>query len=71
MSSVSATALQGIRSGLSSIADYAEQVSRVDSNTDLVSAFVGIKLASFQVEASAVVIKKDEELNQSVLDILA
>ena len=67
-------ALNGIQKGLSGIAEKADRISRsfVSENGEgPVNDIVGMKLDEFQVKASAKVIKTADELEKSVLDILA
>jgi hypothetical protein len=66
--------LQGIHKGLSNIAEKADRISRAftPENTDDPTAdIVAMKLDEFQVKASSKVIKVGDELEKSVLDILA
>lgn len=69
-----ARGLAGIQSGLSSAAGYAKQVSEAfgpNGDGDLAGPAIGLELSKVQVAASAKVIKVGDELNKSVLDILA
>jgi hypothetical protein len=66
--------LSGIQRGLAGVAEKAERITRAflpDSNEEPSDAIIGIKLDEFQTKASAKVIKTAEELQDSVLDILA
>ncbi len=68
------TALLGIQKGLSGIAEKADKISRAytpDSDIDVTSEIIGIKSDEFQVRANAVVIKTTDDLEKSILDILA
>lgn len=69
-----ARGLQGIQSGLSSAARYAQDASDAfgpNGDGDLAGPAIGLKLSELQVAASVKVIKTGDELNKSVLDILA
>ena len=73
-SSIRSTALQGIQKGLSNIAEKADRISRAytsENSEDPTSDIVGIKVDEFHVKANAKVIKVSDELEKSVLDILA
>lgn len=66
--------LKGIQSGLAGIAQKADRISKAftpENPNDLTGDIVGMKMDEFQVKASAKTIKTAEELQDSVLDILA
>lgn len=72
--SIAGTALKGIKAGLESAAQDAQRVSdafRPDSTEDPVQPLVDLKLDQFQVKANTKVLEVDEEMNKSILDILA
>ena len=69
-----AAGLQGIQRGLSGAAEKVEKISRAflpESDIDPVDPIVGLKADEHQIKASAKVIKVADDLNKSILDILA
>lgn len=74
MSSISTIALQGIQRGLESANHNAQRVIEgfsLQAETEPSDAIVALKMDLFAVRASAKLIAVDEELNKSVLDIIA
>jgi len=72
MSSISTIALQGIRRGFESAARHSEEIiTSFSSGNDPAGAIIGLSQDQRAVEASAKVIKIDQEMDRAVLDILA
>ena len=72
MSSIINAGLQGVKRGFDQVNRASEELTQVfQSQNDPVEPIIGMKLGEFQVKASSAVIKVGEELEKSVLDILA
>ncbi len=84
MSSIYGIGLRGVQAGISASIDNAEKLSRAyestsstgspsvaPSDSDGIEAIVGLKLAEHQVKSSSKIIEVAQELDKSVLDILA
>lgn len=72
--SIAKIGLQGMQRGLSGAAEAAERISRAfspESTEEPTDAIVDMKVNIHQAEVSAKLIKADEELSGSILDILA
>jgi hypothetical protein len=66
--------LSGVQRGLESAANHAQEISTAfqpDSESDYVSAAVGLQTDRFQVEASVKVLQVADDLQGTVLDLLA
>ena len=74
MRSIESIGLQGVQSGLAKAAESAYKLSQSfqpESTSEPVDSIVALHQAKQQVEASAKIIKVGDQLNKSVLDILA
>lgn len=74
MSTIQNLGLQGIQKGLAGIAEKADKISKSftpESTEEPSAAIVGMKLDEFQVKASAKVVKVGDDLEKTILDILA
>lgn len=72
--SISKAGLSGMQRGLESAAKHAQEISTAfqpDSGSDYITAAVGLKLDQFQVQASARVLQVADEMQGTVLDLLA
>lgn len=66
--------LRGVQMGQASAAENADRASKAflpEGDGDLVTPLVGLATDKVQVEASAKVIKVGEDLDRTILDILA
>ena len=68
MSSVSDIALKGIQSATDSLVKHAENIS---TSPESIDDLVGLTTDSLQIKADTKVIKVDQDLQKSVLDIIA
>ncbi len=72
ISSVSQSALTGIQRGLQQTTAAASKIATADRSidvADLATSLVDLKLGQQQVEASAKVLKVDDQLKGALLDI--
>ncbi len=72
--SIYSIGLKGIMQGLGSAANHSMELSKAYSpqgDGDPTDAIIGLKLDQLQVKASAQVIKSAENLDDTILDILA
>ena len=74
ISSISQSGLTGIQRGLQQATDAANNIATAVNDidaADLATNMVDLKIAEQQVEASAKVLKADDQLKGTILDILA
>ena len=74
ISSISQSGLTGIQRGLQQVPDAASNIATAVNDIDaanLATNMVDLKIAEQQVEASAKVLKADDQLKGTILDILA
>ncbi len=72
ISSISQSAVTGIQRGLQQTTNAASNIATADRDidvADLATSIVDLKLGRQQVEASAMVLKVDDQLRGSILDI--
>jgi flagellar hook protein FlgE len=72
VTSLSQSALTGIQRGLQQVTDAASEIATADRTIDvgdLASSLVDLKMGQQQVEASAKVVKVDDQLRGTLLDI--
>lgn len=72
--SILGNGLAGIKRGLESAGRNAQEISNALTDVgsgDVITPLTGLKLDSLQVQASASVVRIADEMQQSVLDILA
>ncbi len=72
ISSLSQSAVTGIQRGLQQTTDAASKIATADRDiglADLATSIVDLKLGQQQVEASAKVVKVDDRIRGSLLDI--
>ncbi len=74
MNSIITKGLQGVKTGFEIVNREAERTIlsfQSESEIDPIEPLVGLKIGKQQVEASAKVIKVGDDLNKTILDILA
>lgn len=74
VSSISQSGLTGIQRGMQQVTDAASNIatSVIDIDAaDLATNMVDLKMGEQQVEASAKILKVDDQLRGTILDILA
>ncbi|MFT3931873.1 MAG: hypothetical protein QM709_16420 [Spongiibacteraceae bacterium] len=73
-SSVLATGVQGVQTGLANASDAANKIARLgttESDGDFITPVVDLKSSELQVKASAAVIKSADEMIGTLIDIKA
>lgn len=73
-SSVLATGVQGVQTGMANASDAAGKIARLgttESDGDFVTPMVDLKQSELQVKASAAVIKSADEMIGTLIDIKA
>ncbi len=74
MDSVLGIGLRGLKNGFERLSDASSRITsafRPESTEDPVKGIIDQKTADIQIKASAEVIKTAEELDKSILDIIA